>query len=169
MHKAFSFILGAALLIGCSTDSSDNPPVRSIPVDTPVAQTPSNIAVIDAPAAAILTALRAEAGRGPLTADDRLEAAAVVHAKDLAASGTFSHRGTDGSTPGQRARRQGFDFCLVAENIARGQDSLVEVFDSWMNSSGHRQNILNGTHTRFGLARSEPDDTWVLMLGKPGC
>tara|TARA_R110001606_G_scaffold364157_1_gene518490 strand:+ start:41 stop:511 length:471 start_codon:yes stop_codon:yes gene_type:complete len=112
-----------------------------------------------------LNAQRAANGRAALNADSRLAAAAQAHAADMAATGFFSHRGSNGSTMGQRITAQGYGKCVMAENIASGQQSEAEVLTTWMNSPGHRANILDPKMRAYGLGRS--GTIWVLDLG--GC
>jgi uncharacterized protein YkwD len=80
----------------------------------------------------------------------------------------MSHTGSDGSTIRPRVERQGYRGCLVAENIGKGQNSLGEMLTWWMNSPGHRKNLLNPKYSDFGLAQG-PGKSWVLVLGQPGC
>lgn len=74
-------------------------------------------------------------GAGPLTMDPHLMSLAASHTHWMASTGSFRH-----SSYG------------VAENIAMGQRSVWEVYNSWWNSSGHRQNLLGRGYTRVGLA-----------------
>lgn len=115
----------------------------------------------------ILAAVNAERqanGRGALTYDARLEAAAQAHAKDMARHGFMSHTGSDGSNLAKRLKRVGYNYCFGAENVAFGQQSLPAVMTAWMNSSGHRKNILNRKARSVGVARAT-GDRWVMVLG----
>ncbi len=114
-----------------------------------------------------LNAFRAENGLGPLSTSPRLEQAAQAHARDMARSGIFDHRGSDGSDPMVRVQRAGYSPCYVSENIARGQRSLPEVMAGWANSPGHRRNMLNASASEFALVRGAGDN-WVMVLGR-GC
>ncbi|MFU8834137.1 MAG: CAP domain-containing protein [Roseovarius sp.] len=115
-----------------------------------------------------INADRAARDRGPLAVSVPLSRAAARHARDMALRGYFSHTGADGSTIAERVRREGYGFCFVAENIARGQATLDEVLLSWMSSDGHRRNILHDQAAEFGLARA-PGNVWVMVLGRQGC
>lgn len=116
----------------------------------------------------ILNELRAQKGLVPLSASAKLTTAARKHAQDMARRGFFSHEGSNGSSVGDRVRRQGGGFCFVAENIAKGQGSLQEVVADWMASAGHRKNMLNRKAAEYGLARAS-GNIWVLVLGRSGC
>ncbi|WP_306153288.1 CAP domain-containing protein [Roseovarius sp. MMSF_3281] len=115
-----------------------------------------------------INATRAEAGRDALSVNRKLTRAAAAHARDLAETGAFSHTGSNGSSVGDRVRRQGYGFCFVAENIAKGQGALEQVLSGWMASPGHRRNIRAEQAVEFGLVRG-PGNLWVMVLGKPGC
>jgi len=106
--------------------------------------------------------------RKSLRAHPDLIAAAAAHAQDLSRSNRFSHTGSNGSSIGQRVKAQGYRFYLAAENIAKGQGSLNEVLIGWMNSKGHRKNMLHKKARDFGLV-STNDGYWVMVLGAQKC
>ncbi len=108
--------------------------------------------------------LRAQNGLGPLAVSLVLEATAERHGRDMAANGFFSHSGSDGSSVGKRAKRQGFEYCLIAENIAHGQRSPHAAMQSWANSKGHRDNILQRKAREIGVIRLA-GNIWVMVLG----
>lgn len=90
----------------------------------------------------LVNAERAEEGCDPLRTDARLQRAAAAHSADMARSGHFSHTSPDGRSPWERVQAQGYSQ-PSGENIARGYDSPHEVVDAWMDSEGHRENIVN--------------------------
>jgi uncharacterized protein YkwD len=96
---------------------------------------------------------RAEAGCGPVRSDDRLAQAAAAHSADMAAQAYFSHTSLDGSTPWDRAKRAGYEW-PSAENIAAGNATAQATMDQFMNSPGHRNNILNCDHQAVGVGRA---------------
>ncbi|MEP0962495.1 MAG: CAP domain-containing protein [Roseobacter sp.] len=97
-----------------------------------------------------------------------LQRAALKHAQDMHANDIFSHQGRDGSDVAQRVRNEGYDFCVVAENIAKGHRDLDEVFRAWMDSPGHRANIMSSEVTEFAVVEGR-DSIWVMVLAAPGC
>ncbi len=125
----------------------------------------AEIADLGAAAQGWINATRAEAGRGALRVSAPLTRAAAAHAADLARSGRFSH---DGSSVGDRVRRQGYGYCFAAENLAKGQGRLDEVLRGWMRSPGHRRNMLSEHAVEFGLVRGA-GRIWVMVLGRSGC
>lgn len=94
---------------------------------------------------------RAAAGCGPLTEDTQLEEAARAHSDDMAARDFFDHTNPDGADPGQRITAAGYHWSTYGENIAMGQQTPQAVMDSWMNSPGHRANILNCSFKNIGV------------------
>jgi uncharacterized protein YkwD len=101
---------------------------------------------------------RASQGAAKLVPDPKLAAAAQEFATFMARTSKYSHE-ADGRTPAQRAKAQGYDHCMVAENIAYqisnvpvGADELARTFmDGWKNSAGHRRNMLDTDAMQFGV------------------
>lgn len=125
-----------------------------------------NVAVAD------LNAYRAEYGLGPVRLNQRLNLASEVHARDLAQAGIISHSGTDGSSHGERAQRQGYYFSIAGENVATGQKSWDKVFQAWKDSPGHNENLLRDDVVDFGIALVyEPKTTystyWAMLVASP--
>lgn len=108
---------------------------------------------------------RAQNGLDPVRANAQLTAIAQAHAQDMAASGAFSHTGSDGSALRDRLRRGGYKACLGAENIGNGYPDEQTVFQGWQGSDGHRRNMMLAEVEDYGLARAGP--YWVLVLADP--
>ncbi|MFF3941463.1 sigma-70 family RNA polymerase sigma factor [Streptomyces phaeofaciens] len=100
---------------------------------------------------ALVNEERASAGCGPLTEDGLLRKAAQGHSEDMAARDFFDHTNPDGADPGQRITAAGYRWSTYGENIAKGQQSAESVMTSWMNSPGHRANILNCDFKNIGV------------------
>ena len=98
----------------------------------------------------LINAERSQAGCGALRNDSRLAAAALGHSKDMAQRDYFDHNTPEGETPWDRIKAQGYSD-PSAENIAAGQPTPQAVVDAWMNSSGHRANILNCSSHATGI------------------
>lgn len=92
---------------------------------------------------------RAKAGLSELTIDTNVEAAAQVRAREIKQS--FSHTRPDGSKFSTALQEQGVNYKGAGENIAWGQKSPEAVMQAWMNSDGHRANILNAKFTKIGV------------------
>lgn len=108
----------------------------------------------------------------PLAEAPPLNAAALAHARDIAARDALSHLGSDGSEPRDRLRRAGYTPRLTGENIASGPGSAQEVVAGWLASPGHCANIMDGRfrHTGAGFATGRRDGRlyWVQTFGAPG-
>ncbi|WP_156724961.1 sigma-70 family RNA polymerase sigma factor [Streptomyces apocyni] len=113
---------------------------------------------------AIVNAERAKAGCGALKHDDRLARAAQLHSEDMSANNYFDHTSQDGRSFSDRATAQGYPQ-PGAENIARGQNSPEAVMSAWMNSPGHRANILNCSLNTMGVGLVDDDWTWTQVFG----
>lgn len=111
---------------------------------------------------------RANAGIGGVTVDARLTNAAQSHANDMANRRVMTHTGANGSNGGQRITAQGYGWSRWAENVAAGQTTPEQVMNAWMNSSGHRANILDGRLVNIGVAAATGSDGvtyWAMVLG----
>lgn len=105
---------------------------------------------------------RASAGCDPLEVDSRLASAAQEHSEDMDRRDYMSHQNPEGEGPGERAGRHGYD-AWGAENVAKGQTSAEQVMDAWMNSQGHRDNILNCGLVAIGVGES--GHAWTQKFG----
>jgi uncharacterized protein YkwD len=115
----------------------------------------------------LVNAERAKAGCGAVHSDGRLDAAAQGHSDDMARRNYFAHDTPDGVDPWERARAAGYTT-PTGENIAMGQRTAESVMDSWMNSSGHRANILNCDSHAIGMGLGRNTDGtpyWTQMFG----
>lgn len=99
----------------------------------------------------LTNAQRRSAGCQPLSVDDTLTAVAQAHSADMARRGFFDHVNPDGRSPFDRMTAAGYRYRMAAENIAAGYRSPQQVVDGWMNSPGHRRNILNCGLTEIGI------------------
>jgi uncharacterized protein YkwD len=115
-----------------------------------------------------INSVRAQQGLTNVAYSKALEAAARLHAQDMARTGKFSHKGSDGSNVAKRVRRQGYSWCLVAENIAMGQTSLKQVMREWVASKPHLKNMLLPKAREFAVVEG-PGNRWVMVLAAPGC
>ena len=131
-------------------------------------------------ALALINQHRAAAGCGPLRQQSQLIAAATGHANAMAKQDFYSHASKGGGQSDRRMRAHGYSARMTGENIAAGQKTAAAVVQSWMDSTGHRRNILNCRYTETGLAVAyQADDKpiqgnsqplyyyWVQDFGRP--
>ena len=99
---------------------------------------------------------RAKYGLGPLTVNWELSRCARIKSQDMINRNYFSHTSPTYGSPFNMMENFGLRFSAAAENIAKGQRTPQEVMNAWMNSPGHRANILskNVTHIGVGAAKS---------------
>ncbi|MEU7006816.1 CAP domain-containing protein [Streptomyces sp. NPDC046332] len=122
-------------------------PTRTTP---PAAPTLSRAAAAEAEVVRLVNQERAKVGCTPVRSDAALADLAGDFSADMAARGFFDHTDPDGDTPWDRAAQAGVSG-MGGENIARGQVDAAAVMESWMNSDGHRANILNCDYTTLGV------------------
>jgi uncharacterized protein YkwD len=104
----------------------------------------------------------------PVVWNDKLEKAAMGHARDMAKHDYFSHTSRDGRSTMARVEdagytHNGFRGFTVGENIAQGQQSIAEVMEGWFKSEGHCKNLMNPDFKEVGVA--EHDTYWVQDFG----
>lgn len=99
---------------------------------------------------ALVNAERGKAGCAPVRLDSRLTAAASKHSTDMAKNNYFSHTSRNGATFVTRIKAEGYPTPR-SENIAAGRTTAQATFSQWMNSAGHRRNILDCTAKDMGV------------------
>jgi uncharacterized YkwD family protein/spore coat assembly protein SafA len=110
---------------------------------------------------------RSKQGLKPLQMDWELQRTARTKACDMAQKGYFSHTSPTYGSPFDMMRQFGISYRTAGENIAQGQRTPAEVMQSWMNSQGHRENILKQEFTHIGVGYCEKGNNWVQMfIGK---
>lgn len=95
---------------------------------------------------------RASAGLPPLRLDPRLAAAAADRMQHMEEEGFWSHESPSGMTPFVWVKMRAYDFRKVGENLAAGFETSTVLMDSWMESRGHRENILSADYEDCGIA-----------------
>lgn len=122
---------------------------------------------------------RKDEKRPPVRVNKVLTETAQSFARYMASTDRYGHR-ADGNQPADRATKQGYDYCIVLENIAyyynsggtRSEDMAREFFEGWKKSPGHRRNMLDPDvrETGVAVARSEKTGYYyaVQLFGRPG-
>ncbi|MEV0225053.1 CAP domain-containing protein [Streptomyces sp. NPDC050704] len=131
------------------TKPTTKAPATKAPKTTPP-QAASGASTAEAEVLSLVNAERAKAGCSPVSASNSLAALAEAFSKDMAARDFFDHTDPSGATPWDRAEEAGVSN-LGGENIARGQADAAAVMEAWMNSPGHRANILNCDFKTLGV------------------
>lgn len=133
-------------------NTPNNPGNGSMEENTPE-NSPSDEHAFIKQVVALVNQERAKEGLSPLTIDTKVQAAAGVRAKEC--EQLFSHTRPDGSSFSTALKEQNVSYRRSGENIAWGQRSPEEVMKAWMNSSGHRANIMNPNFTTIGVGYYE--------------
>lgn len=144
---------------------NDNQPDHNIP-STPIPTTTPDLDIPDSTTpevpdtnqsisqyakqvATLVNEERAKVGLAPLTLDVTISKAATTRSKEIQTS--FSHTRPNGSSFSTVLKENGISYKGSGENIAWGQKTPKEVMKAWMNSDGHRANILNKNYTKIGV------------------
>lgn len=112
----------------------------------------------------LVNEIRTENGLKPLTTNWELSRIARYKSEDMSDNRYFSHTSPTYGTPFQMIRAFGLSYRSAGENIAYGQRTPAAVVDAWMNSSGHRANILNASYTQIGVGYCASGNYWTQMF-----
>ena len=112
----------------------------------------------------LVNEIRAENGLKPLTANWELSRIARYKSEDMSNNRYFSHTSPTYGTPFQMIKAFGLSYRSAGENIAYGQRTPAVVVNAWMNSSGHRANILNASYTQIGVGYCASGNYWTQMF-----
>lgn len=103
---------------------------------------------------------REKQGLKPLTLNKKLSDVARTKSKDMMDKGYFDHNSPTYGSPFDMMKQFGIEYTTAGENIAKGQQSPEDVMNAWMNSDGHRKNILNPDFTEIGVGYVKGDTTY---------
>lgn len=170
---AFGLAVGTASFAFAASPAIDTPasvvdPAHRVAPSGGRAQTPEDRArseLVD-----LINAERSRRGLSVLRVEPRVSEAATVHAADMAAHRQMQHTGSDGSDGGVRLDRAGYPWTSWGENIGAGFLDPASLFDAWMNSAGHRANIL-GDFDDLGIGVvATPDGVpyWAMLVARGG-
>lgn len=158
--RAGLLLAALALLIPAAALSQDASPARAI---TNCDTASDGLDGQENEMVGLVNAARAQAGLPALSVSPTLNRMAAWKSEDSSASGAgFSHTDSLGRSPFQRAIDCGY-ASGAAENIAYGYSSAEATYSAWMQSAGHRANILNGSYLAMGVGRS--GNAWTLNFG----
>lgn len=112
----------------------------------------------------LVNEIRTENGLKPLTANWELSRVARYKSEDMSNNKYFSHTSPTYGTPFRMMQAFGLSYRSGGENIAYGQKTPSAVVNAWMNSSGHRANILNASYTQIGVGYCARGNYWTQMF-----
>lgn len=122
---------------------------------------------IEAEVVRLVNVQRSNNGLKALTSNWELQRVAQYKARDLTDRNYFSHNSPTYGSPFDMIKSFGIHYSYAGENIAKGQRTAQEVMNAWMNSQGHRANILNSNYTQIGVGYDSRSNSWVQMFIRP--
>lgn len=133
--------------------------ILNIPVDEEKSLSDHELEVVR-----LVNVRRESAGLKPLKADAELSRIARLKSRDMCDKKYFSHTSPTYGSPFQMMKDFGISYRYAGENIAMGQRTPSEVVSAWMNSPGHRANILNASFTKIGVGYVSTGNYWTQMF-----
>lgn len=133
-------------------------------VELPPSEGDDALASYEAEVVRLVNEARAENGLRPLTASAEISRVARAKSQDMADNGYFSHTSPTYGTPFQMLTAFGISYKTAGENIAYGQRTPQEVVTGWLNSPGHRANILNASYTQIGVGYVAAGNYWTQLF-----
>ncbi|MFB1080901.1 CAP domain-containing protein [Jeotgalibacillus sp. JSM ZJ347] len=148
-------------------EESVEPEIKAEP-QTSQNETPANeLGSFEAQVIELTNQERSKYGLPALQADTELSAVAEEKSADMARNQYFSHTSPTYGSPFDMMKSYGINYRSAGENIAMGQQTPEQVVTAWMNSEGHRQNILSTSYTHIGVGYIENGNYWTQMfIGK---
>ena len=131
-------------------------------------ETVSSVNSMEKQVASLTNSKRKASGLGNLTLDSQLSKLARMKAEDMAKKGYFSHTSPTYGSAFDMMKKYGVSYRTAGENIAKGQKTPEAVMKGWMNSSGHRANILSSAYTHIGVgyAKDSKGNTYWVQIFK---
>ncbi|KMY54531.1 hypothetical protein AC623_11900 [Bacillus sp. FJAT-27231] len=137
------------------------------PAPSKPSQTTAGLSAFEQQVVDLTNQERQKAGLQPLKADTQLSSVARKKSEDMLAKNYFSHTSPTYGSPFDMMKQFGITYRTAGENIAKGQRTPAEVVKAWMESPGHRANILNKDYTHIGVGYVENGNIWTQMfIGK---
>ena len=158
--------------VGISELKSANPQIQNFDLIYPgqainIPTLDSGVTSFEQEGIRLVNEIRAENGLKALTYDWELSRVARYKSQDMKDNNYFSHTSPVYGTPFQMIKNFGISYRSAGENIAKGYSTPQAVVNSWMNSSGHRANILNANYTHIGGGYVAVGNYWTQMfIGK---
>ena len=139
-------------------------PGQKIEIPENVTQESSSLSAYEKEVIRLVNVERAQNGLKPLETDEKLSQVARIKSQDMKDNHYFAHESPTYGSPFDMMSKFGISYRSAGENIAKGQKSPSEVVKAWMNSSGHRKNILSSSFTHIGVGHVENGNYWTQMF-----
>ena len=129
-----------------------------------IPQLESTVSSYESEVIRLVNEIRQQNGLRPLAANWELSRVARYKSQDMRDNGYFSHNSPTYGTPFQMLSAFGLSYRTAGENIAKGYASPQAVVNGWMNSSGHRANILNASYTQIAVGYVSGGNYWTQLF-----
>ena len=130
-------------------------------------ETNSELSAFEQQVVKLTNAERAKQGLAALKVDKELSKVARIKSQDMKDNNYFDHNSPTYGSPFDMMKKFGISYSSAGENIAQGQQTPEEVVQAWMNSQGHRENIMNSSFTHIGVGYVESGNYWTQQfIGK---
>ena len=148
----------------------DEPETPDVPTTPEAPDTPSKpeqpevnetVSAMEQEVVALVNAERAKYGLAALTLSTELSDGARLKSQNMAEQNYFSHTSPTYGSPFEMMKTLGISYRSAGENIAKGYSTAVSVMEGWMNSEGHRANILNSSYTEIGVGYVADGNYWT--------
>ena len=160
---AVKYQVGASEIIGANPQIS-NPDLIYPGQTLTIPSVDGSVTAYENEVVRLVNDIRRQNGLSPLEANWELSRVARYKSQDMADNRYFSHTSPTYGTPFQMIQAFGLSFRTAGENIAYGQRTPQQVVDGWMNSSGHRANILNAAYRQIGVGYVAGGNYWTQMF-----
>ncbi|MGE6488737.1 CAP domain-containing protein [Paenisporosarcina sp. NPDC076898] len=140
---------------------AQKPATNTQTAEKPAAPASGNVSSIEQQVLTLTNQERAKAGLKALATDAALMDSARAKSADMSKNNYFSHTSPTMGSPFDQMKAKGIQYKAAAENIAMGQKSASEVVKGWMESPGHRANIMNGNFTHIGIGYVAQGNYWT--------
>ena len=155
--------------VGLSELKSANPQIQNFDLIYPgqvinIPETDSTVTSFEQEVIRLVNQIRTENGLSTLTYDWELARVARYKSQNMKDNGYFAHNSPIYGSPFQMIKSFGISYRSAGENIAKGYATPQAVVNAWMNSSGHRANILNAGYTRIGVGYVASGNYWTQMF-----
>lgn len=148
-----------------NTNSNSN--TKADQKDTNASKADSSLNAFEKEVVELTNKERAKQGLKALSVDSKLSKSARAKSQDMKDKNYFSHTSPTYGSPFDQMKQFGITYKSAGENIAQGQRSPQEVVTAWMNSEGHRANILNKSYTHIGVGYVKSGNYWTQQfIGK---
>ncbi|AYJ89865.1 CAP domain-containing protein [Bacillus safensis] len=148
-------------------NTNNNSNTKADQKDTTASKADSSLNAFEKEVVELTNKERAKQGLKALSVDSKLSKSARAKSQDMKDKNYFSHTSPTYGSPFDQMKQFGITYKSAGENIAQGQKSPQEVVTAWMNSEGHRANILNKSYTHIGVGYVKSGNYWTQQfIGK---